>query len=310
MDKVLIVEDSKTISLGLQRWIQRDLDLECEVARTLAEAREKVETDGQEYFIALLDLHLPDAPNGEVVDYMISVNIPPVVITAAYDPETRKIVMHKDIVDYVVKSHPRDMPQLLKLIQRIANNRDTKVLVVDDSRQFRNYYGKVLRNQRLRVFVAEDGVQALEILEANPDVRLVLTDFHMPRMNGYELVQEIRKHFSEDKLAIIVFSTDDTDNMAPKFLKVGANDFISKAATLEEFLCRINMNLNVLDLMREIKGERLPRLPDKDLQPEVLLRAGRGHLHQPQGRQQTPGGGHGRHRLLQEGQRCIRPPCR
>ncbi len=253
VEKVLIVEDSKTVSLGLKRWIQHDLGLECDVARSLAQAREMVGETGREYFIALLDMHLPDAPNGEVIDYMISADIPSVVITGAYDPEARKMVMHKDVVDYVVKSHPRDMPQLLKLIKRIANNRSTKVLVVDDSRQFRNYYGKVLHNQRLRVYTAEDGVQAMDILDQNPDIRLVLTDYHMPRMNGYELVLEIRKRFSEDMLAIIVFSTDDTENMAPKFLKVGANDFISKAASIEEFLCRINMNLNVLDMMREIK---------------------------------------------------------
>jgi diguanylate cyclase (GGDEF)-like protein len=253
VEKILIVEDSKTVSLGLKRWIQRDLGLECDVARSLAQAREMVEENGREYFIALLDLHLPDAPNGEVVDFMIGADIPSVVVTGAYDPETRKMVMHKNVVDYVVKSHPRDMPQLLKLIKRIANNRNTRVLVVDDSRQFRNHYGRVLQNQRLRVHTAEDGIQAMDILKKHPDIRLVLTDYHMPRMNGYELVQEIRKRFSEDMLAIIVFSTDDTENMAPKFLKVGANDFISKASSIEEFLCRINMNLNVLDMMHEIK---------------------------------------------------------
>lgn len=253
MNRVLIVEDSKVISMGLKRWILQQLDLESDIAHSRSEAKALIEKNPGKYFISLLDLNLPDAQQGEIVDFMLQYEIPSIVITGSYDAGVRKILLQKNIVDYIVKAHPKDMPQLLKLIQRIYNNRSTKVLVVDDSRQYRRYYTQVLENQRLQVFAAEDGVHALEILAEHPDIQLVLTDYHMPRMNGYELVLEIRKAFSEDMLSIIVFSTDDSEDMTPKFLKVGANDFINKTATLEEFLSRINMNLNVLDLMRQIK---------------------------------------------------------
>lgn len=253
MNKVLIVEDSKVISIGLRRWIKQDLQLDCDIAHSMEEARKCIETSASDYFVALLDLNLPDAPQGEIVDYMVGQDIPSIVVTGTFDERMRKIMLQKSIVDYVVKSHPKDMPQLLKLIQRIYNNRSTKALIVDDSRQYRRHYTRLLRNQRLQIFAAEDGLHALEILQANPDIRLVITDYHMPRMNGYELVQAIRQKYSEDMLSIIVFSTDDSEGMSPKFLKVGANDFISKTATVEEFLCRINMNLNLLDLVTEIR---------------------------------------------------------
>lgn len=253
MNKILIVEDSKVISKGLQRWITTDLDFPCDVAGSMLEAKELITAHPDAYFISLLDLHLPDAPNGEIVDFILSHNIPSVIVTGTFDEQTRKLMMSKDIVDYVVKSHPKDMPQLLKLIRRIHSNYHTKVLIVDDSRQYRRHYSRVLENQKLNVFLAEDGIEALSILEENKDIRLVLTDYHMPRMNGHELVQNIRNDFSEDNLAIIVFSTDDTDGIAPKFLKAGANDFISKTASREEFLCRINMNLDMIDMVYLIK---------------------------------------------------------
>lgn len=253
MHKVLIVEDSKVISIGLKRWIRQDLQLDSDIAHSLDEAKQCIENSAPRYFVALLDLNLPDAPQGEIVDFMLAHEIPSIVVTGTFDERMRKVMQQKNIVDYVVKSHPRDMPQLLKLIQRIYNNRHTKALIVDDSRQYRRHYARVLQNQRLQVFTAEDGREALDVLKQHPDIRLVITDYHMPHMNGYELVVSIRQHYSEDMLSIIVFSTDDSEGMSPKFLKVGANDFISKTASIEEFLCRINMNLNLLDLVTEIR---------------------------------------------------------
>ncbi len=253
MEKVLIVEDSRVIALGLQKWIKYDLDFESDIAHSLREAEQLLQDNDTSYFISLLDLHLPDAPHGEIVDFMINRSIPSIVVSATHDDYTREAMKNKKIVDYVLKSHPKDMPQLLKLIRRIHNNRKTKVMIVDDSRQYRRYYSQLLENQRLTVFTAEDGQQALDTLDANPDIRLILTDYHMPRMNGYELVQHVREKCSQDKLAVIVFSTDESDDMASKFLKAGANDFINKTASIEEFLCRINMNLDILDMMHEIR---------------------------------------------------------
>lgn len=253
MEKVLIVEDSRLIARGLQVWIQRDLSFECELAFSMAEAKELLSQKSRKYFVALLDINLPDAPNGEVVDFVIKQGVPSIVVTASYDEATRSAMMSKDIADYVVKKPPKEMGELLKLIQRIYNNKETKVLVVDDSRMFRSYYKRILENQKLTVFEAEDGRQALELFTQNPDIKLILTDYHMPGMNGLELTQRIRRNSPHDKTSIIVFSTDDKRNIAPRFIKAGANDYISKSASVEEFLCRVNMNLNFLDSVAEIK---------------------------------------------------------
>ncbi len=236
MNKVLIVEDSRFISEGLRSWIAEYLHFEADVARSFQEAKALTAGEQLPYFVALIDLNLPDAPEGQAVDYMLSRGIGTIVVTGSYDDTTRRAMMAKGIVDYVVKRHPNDVVHLLKLIRRIHNNHTTKILLVDDSPGMRRYFRKLLLAQRLQVLEAENGVEALKVIEANPDITLMLTDFHMPVMDGYALVQEVRKQFHEDCMAIMVLSQDEDKDNPPRFLKAGANDFVRKTATIDEFI--------------------------------------------------------------------------
>jgi len=253
MDTILIVEDSRATAKGLSHLIQNQLDFSCDFAFDLAQAREKIMRDRNKYFLALLDLCLPDAPDGEVVDFMAENKVPSIVVTGTYDDQVRKNVMSKNVVDYIVKQHPGDIRHLLRVIKRIHNNAGTKVLVAEDSPAYRGYIKDILSNQRLIVFEAENGRQALDVINENPDISLVLTDYHMPVMDGYDLIQEIRRTHAEDGLSVIVLSSDETDDISPKFLKIGANDYIMKSASVEEFICRVNMNLSMLEMIREIQ---------------------------------------------------------
>jgi two-component system, cell cycle sensor histidine kinase and response regulator CckA len=65
------------------------------------------------------------------------------------------------------------------------------ILVVDDEESLRVMLVRTLAGEGYRVLQAGDGVEALEVLEAEPDVSLVLTDLVMPRMNGLELAERL-----------------------------------------------------------------------------------------------------------------------
>jgi len=110
----------------------------------------------------------------------------------------------------------------------------------------------MLENMFFKVISVAHGEEALGMLETTPDISLVLTDYHMPVMNGLELTNEIRKKYMKNDLAVIVISGDDDDETTALFLKHGANDYIKKPFSKEEFSCRINNSIEALENIHKI----------------------------------------------------------
>ena len=73
------------------------------------------------------------------------------------------------------------------------NNSKIKVLVVDDSKTFLEQIKALLRRYRFQALTALNGEEALKLLEENRDIKIVLTDYLMPKINGLELTKELEK---------------------------------------------------------------------------------------------------------------------
>jgi diguanylate cyclase (GGDEF)-like protein len=251
-DTVLIVEDSTTFSTLLKRRIRQTLGLPTLVAASMAEAKELVSEHFDEILVALLDLNLPDAPDGEVIAPVLAYGIPAIVFTGTYSDEVRETVLARNVLDYVTKESSEDLNYLLKLIRRLQKNRATRILVVDDSSTTRLYIMNLLRLRKFQAVEIDSGKKALELLEKYPDIKLVITDYNMPEMDGFELTRKIRSKFSREQLAIIGISAQGSGAMSAQFLKKGANDFLRKPFVNEEFFCRIEQNLEVMEYIEEI----------------------------------------------------------
>ena len=96
----------------------------------------------------------------------------------------------------------------------------------------------------------EDGAKALEILKANPDIGLVVTDYNMPDIDGFELTRRIRTVRGSHELRIIGVSSSTNRLLSARFLKAGGNDFMLRPFIDEEFYCRVNQNLDTLTQIR------------------------------------------------------------
>jgi diguanylate cyclase (GGDEF)-like protein len=126
--------------------------------------------------------------------------------------------------------------------------------VVDDSKVSRFVLERELVLQQFEVTHACNGEEALEILQAQSDIKLVLVDSKMPVMEGYTFVEQARKLYSRDELIIIGISGSLDSRTAVQFLKAGANDFIAKPFNYEMLLCRISRNLDMLDAVELAKS--------------------------------------------------------
>ncbi len=249
-EKILIVEDNKTLAKLIAKKIQASLDVEVDVAYTLTEA--KLFIARYTYFLTLLDIHLPDAPNGEVVDYVTKKKLHIIVLSENIDKEFRKKILQKNVIDYINKNGVEDINYIIQTIQRLQNNQKHKVLVVDDSRIFRQQMLKILENLFFKVITVAHGEEAVGMLKAQPDISLVLTDYNMPVMDGLELTQEIRKTHTKNELCILALSSNDDDEVTALFLKSGANDYIKKPFSKEEFSCRVNNSIEALENIQMI----------------------------------------------------------
>ncbi len=100
------------------------------------------------------------------------------------------------------------------------------ILVVDDDPSIRALISLILQAHGYTSIEARDGEQALELLDRTPDVNLMLLDLRMPRMNGLELLAELRARAKLDSLPVVAFSGD--GNAAREAIEAGARAVLIK----------------------------------------------------------------------------------
>jgi diguanylate cyclase (GGDEF)-like protein len=249
--QILVIEDSRTFSLALRQLLQAETGLPVTTCASLKEVSDLIVAAPGAYAIAVVDLNLPDAPRGEALDWTVTHGIPSVVFTATFDLATRGRIMEREVIDYVLKDNEFALPNIVGTVKRALNNRNTRILVVDDTRTTRKVLARMLSIQQYAVVEAGSGQEALTILESNPDIQLVVSDYYMPDMDGFELARRIRRQRPDVRVLGISSSTDRQTSAG--FLKAGAHDFVSRPFVLEELQCRIASNVEVLGQLRQLQ---------------------------------------------------------
>lgn len=252
MKRILLVEDQQAIGAVLKQQIEETFGWKVQWTETYQGTVRCLKMSTRPFFVALVDLNLPDAPSGEVVDLVLEHNIPPIVFTGEMSDTLQDEMWEKKIIDYVLKEGHSSVEYLLSLLNRLRKNKEVEVLVVDDSKVARKKMSELLQRHMYRVFEAGDGREALSLLEQHPRIRLVVTDYNMPHMDGFELVSEIRKRFGKDEVAIIGLSSYGNQHLSARFIKYGANDFLMKPFINDAFYCRIFQNIELLEQIEHI----------------------------------------------------------
>lgn len=252
MDRVLLIEDSAFVLKPVESAFGANKNLEVIRASSLEEARAAVDAAGGDITAALVDLRLPDAADGEAADFTLQRKIPTVIFTSNFDEETRERYLSNGALDVVPKDNPTSLEYLVRLVKRIIRNRETEVLVVDGSTASRRGAVELLQRYKLIVHTARSGEEALQMLADNDAIRLLLTDYEIPGMNGFDLATKARQIYGVDRLAIIGISAAGGAPLSAKFIKHGANDFILKPYLHEELYTRIAQNLDALDYIEKL----------------------------------------------------------
>ena len=113
------------------------------------------------------------------------------------------------------------------------------ILVADDEKEIRDLLRLYLENEQYHIVEAEDGQQALEVFHQN-HVDLCLLDIMMPKLDGYHVLQELRK---ESNVPVMILSAKDADSEKILGLNLGADDYMAKPFNPLEAVARVNSNI-------------------------------------------------------------------
>ncbi|WP_228200593.1 GGDEF domain-containing response regulator [Arcobacter peruensis] len=249
------MDDSISIGKTLKNLIESNINIEVYIAKTKKESAQLILEHKGKFDVILADLGLPDAPNGEVVDFLAKFTTPIVILTGSDNIDIENNFRNKNIVDYIVKDGISALQYAASIVNRIIKNQYIKILVVDDSKTFLKQAEDFINRYKLIPLLSTNGEDALKTLKENKDIKIVLTDYLMPKMDGIELTKRIRSNYSKDELSIIVTSNASDSRIPSKFLKLGANDFLYKGFSKEEFFVRINSNLEIIELFEDMKNK-------------------------------------------------------
>jgi two-component system, chemotaxis family, response regulator Rcp1 len=124
------------------------------------------------------------------------------------------------------------------------SNKSVEVLIIEDNEGDIRLIKEAFKDSKIvnKFSVVSDGQQALDFLnksgEFESSVRpdIILLDLNLPKINGFDVLREVKSNPALQKIPVIIFSRSASDNDVLRSYNLNANSFVSKPADLEEFL--------------------------------------------------------------------------
>lgn len=145
------------------------------------------------------------------------------------------------------------------------------ILIVEDARDQRMILSVVLKKQGHRVFEASDGYEALHVLESHPSIRIVISDWMMPNMDGIELCDVIRKSYIGRYVYFMLLTGKSDRQAVVEGINRGADDFINKPVDFDELGARLNAGVRIIELKAALENKI--QTIEKDLESAAQMQA-------------------------------------
>jgi len=256
---LLIIEDNEN-SRKAMRILIGNGDVQCFEAETGNDALALYE---QNYIdCIILDIGLPDMSGFELIQKLEKIkdhNLPPIIVYTGKEltkEENNELEKYAEsIIIKGVRSEERLLDETALFLHRTISNlpkskeviinrlhdkeavlNAKKILLVDDDMRNLFALSKVLKERGMEIIKAENGKNALEMLELHPEIDLVLMDIMMPEMDGYEAMKQIRSQVKFKNLPLIALTAKAMKDDKQKCINAGANDYITKPIDVERLL--------------------------------------------------------------------------
>ncbi len=265
--RLLVVEDDPTEQFSIRELIAHD-DVEIQSAETGEEALKVLREE--EWDCVVLDLRLPDMTGFDVLERMRqdeeARDVPVVVFTGkelSPEEDARLHTMARSIVVKGVESPERLLDETALFLHRVISDLPAEkqrmlerlhgsdedligrtVLLVDDDARNIFALSSLLERRGMKVLTATTGKEAIELVETEANISLVLMDIMMPEMDGYQTTQRIRENPAHRRLPIIALTAKAMKGDREKCLEAGASDYLAKPVNTEQLLSALRMWLH------------------------------------------------------------------
>jgi len=265
--RLMVVEDNPLEQVSVSELLGHN-DIDIEMVETGKHAIRRLHEDPADCVV--LDLRLPDMSGFEVLEQMRNdetlSNVPVIVFTGrelSPEEDARLHTMARSVVVKGVESPERlldetalflhrvvsDLPaEKQRMLERLHSSDESlisrKVLVVDDDARNIFALSSVLERRGMAVLTATTGREAIAMLEAEPDVAIVLMDIMMPEMDGYQTMEAIRANSAFRRLPIIALTAKAMKGDREKCLEAGASDYLAKPVNTEQLLSALRIWLH------------------------------------------------------------------
>jgi diguanylate cyclase (GGDEF)-like protein len=128
------------------------------------------------------------------------------------------------------------------------------ILVIEDHPDQRDLLAIVLQREGYRVITAANGVEGLAKLQQEP-VQIALSDIMMPKMDGFELIKQIRSHSVLKSIYFILITARIQEGDRVRGLDLGADDYITKPFSFSELLARVRVGSRVVQYQRHLEHQ-------------------------------------------------------
>jgi CheY-like chemotaxis protein len=160
-------------------------------------------------------------------------------------------------IPIIVYSLPLQRPQ--KMVQYInkmnnTNSTDEKIILVEDDLFLHELYRDTLINAGYIVISAKDGDEGLKVIKANTDAKLILLDLMLPKLNGIDVLKEIKKNPNTKNLSVIVLTNLNEQTIINDALKLGASAYLVKIDYTPQQV--IDMVRQYIDFRQHLKKQK------------------------------------------------------
>lgn len=129
-----------------------------------------------------------------------------------------------------------------------------KILVVDDETRLRKLVRDFLTREGYEVFEAGDGLEALDVFRRETDLKLIILDIMMPKMDGYEVLKKIRE---SSKIPVIMLTAKASEEDELQGFNLGVDEFIAKPFSPKILVARVEAVIRRSDMSSESDSQNL-----------------------------------------------------
>lgn len=265
---IMVVDDSSTIRKIIQKELAK-ADYEVLLARSGMEAMAMLEWTDPLPDLITLDIDMPKMSGFEVCarireaaeagdERKKRIGQVPIVFVSANDTvSNREKGYELGVIDFISK--PFTAGRMVATIDNILNAQEQftnmTALIVEDSPFIRRMVRNILARHGLTIHEVANGHEALEVVKSlNFEIDIVITDYIMPGMSGEELCSTLRSLTPFEQVPIFFISSVETKEAILGFFKVGANDYLPKPFTEEEFRARVLTHLRNRKYVKELRA--------------------------------------------------------